>query len=327
MYGITETTVHVTYRPLRKADLGAGCVIGIPIPDLQVHFLDENGRAVAAGETGEIHVGGAGIARGYLNRPELTAAKFLTDPFSADPGARLYRSGDLARRLPDGELEYLGRSDQQVKIRGFRIELGEIVAMLNSHPDIRDSVVVAGESAAGEKILIAYMIKRGSPAPSLTQIRAHLRARLPEYMVPTSFAFIATIPLTVNGKLDVRALPPPSKEDAVFAAADATARTGPAQRIAAIWQEVLKIDSIGLDQNFFDVGGDSISLAEVHQRLERVFDREIPIVELFSHSTVESLVEYLGRRESTSDAATAARTRAQRQREALAARRRPQHRS
>ena len=322
MYGITETTVHVTYRPLSKADLGAASIIGIPIPDLTVHLLGEDGRAVADGETGEIHVGGAGVARGYLKRPELTAARFLPDRFSADPTARLYRSGDLARRLPDGGLEYLGRCDQQVKIRGFRIELGEIAAALKSHPEIRDSVVVASESAAGEKILIAYLIKAGIAAPSLAQIRALLRARLPEYMVPTSFVFIENIPLTVNGKLDARALPPPGKEDP----AGAPARTGPAQLIAEIWREVLKVESVGLDQNFFDVGGDSVSLAEVHQHLERVFDREIPIVALFSHSTVESMAEHLGGRESNADATTAAQTRAQRQREALAARRRPRHR-
>ncbi|HTY94111.1 MAG TPA: amino acid adenylation domain-containing protein [Steroidobacteraceae bacterium] len=326
MYGITETTVHVTYRPLSKADLRAGSVIGIPIPDLQVHLLDEDGHAVADGQTGEIHVGGAGVARGYLRRPELTAARFLPDPFSADPMARLYRSGDLARRLPDGGLEYLGRGDRQVKIRGFRIELGEIAAVLNSHAGIRDSVVVATESAGGEKILVAYLIKAGGAPPSLTQLRALLRARLPEYMVPSGFAFIDSIPLTVNGKLDVAALPPPAREEPAPMAADSPARTGAARLIADIWQEVLDVERVGLDQNFFDVGGDSISLAEVHQRLERAFDREIPIVELFSHTTVEALAEHLGRREAAPDAATSATTRAQRQREALAARRRQQHR-
>jgi amino acid adenylation domain-containing protein len=326
MYGITETTVHVTYRPLRRTDLAAGSVIGIPIPDLTVHLLDENGQELAAGVAGEIHVGGAGVARGYLNRPELTAVKFLPDPFSADPAARLYRSGDLARRLPDGDLEYLGRIDQQVKIRGFRIELGEIAAVLNSHPDIRDSVVVVGESAAGEKSLNAYLIKAAGPAPALTQIRALLRTRLPEYMVPAGFAFIESIPLTVNGKLDVRALPPPTKEDVIHATPEALPRTGAAQLIAQIWQEVLKVESVGLDQNFFDVGGDSISLAAVHGQLERAFQREIPMVELFSYPTVQTLATHLGRGENAADAATAARTRAQRQREALAARRRPQPR-
>jgi non-ribosomal peptide synthetase component F len=318
--------VHVTYRPLRQADLGAGSVIGIPIPDLQVHLLDDNGHAVAQGVTGEIHVGGAGVARGYLNRPELTAAKFLPDPFSADPMARLYRSGDLARRLPDGDLEYLGRMDQQVKIRGFRIELGEIAAVLKSGLNIRDSIVIAGESPSGEKILIAYLVKGGDPLPSLTQIRAVLRARLPEYMVPAKFAFIDSIPLTVNGKLDVKSLPAPDPEEAAVTAADALPRSGTAQLITEIWQEVLKSKAVGVNQNFFDAGGDSISLADVHERLERVFERKIPMVDLFTHPTVQELAAHLEGRSAAVDTESSARTRAQRQREALAARRRPQPR-
>jgi amino acid adenylation domain-containing protein len=322
MYCITETTVHVTYRPLGIADLASVSVIGVPIPDLQVHLLDESGRAVPDGVPGEIHVGGAGVARGYLNRPELTAQKFLPDPFSSDPAARLYRSGDLARRLPGGDLEYLGRIDQQVKIRGFRIELGEIAAVLNSHPGIRDSVVVVREAASGEKILVGYLIRAADAHLRLADIRSLLRSRLPEYMVPAGFAFIDSFPLTVNGKLDARALPPPDSDEP--AAAAARPGSGPSQWITDIWLDVLQISSVRPDQNFFDVGGDSILLAEVHDRLQKRFAMEIPIVDLFSHPTVQSLADHLGRSDHATAGTQAAQTRAARQRAALAGQRRSQ---
>lgn len=323
MYGITETTVHVTYRPISASDSGSGSAIGAPIPDLQVHLLDEHGSPVPAGTPGEIYVGGAGVARGYLNRPELTAQKFIPDPFSTDPNARLYRSGDLGRHLPNGDLEYLGRIDNQVKIRGFRIELGEIAAALDSQPAIRESVVVVSEHIPGEKILVAYLVKRAVSEVSAVELRRALRERLPEYMVPSAFVFMERLPLTVNGKLDVKALPAPGAPETALRASSSPPEPGTAleQAIAAIWRDVLRISTPGLDQNFFDVGGNSINLAQVHGRLKKLLDREFSITDLFAHSTVRALATHFASDAKTAPAGSAARDRAQRQREALSAQR------
>jgi amino acid adenylation domain-containing protein len=323
MYGITETTVHVTYRPLKVADLDAGSVIGVPIPDLQVYVLDEEARPAAIGQPGEIHVGGAGVARGYLNRPELTAQRFIADPFAADT-KKLYRTGDLGRFLPNGDLEYLGRIDQQVKIRGFRIELGEISASLNRHPGIRESVVVVTEDTAGEKILAAYLVKRDGADVDAAALRQMLRERLPEYMVPAAFTFIDRLPLTVNGKLDVKALPktlPAANFDQRPSPTTPGQGTALEQGIAGIWRDVLHIREPGLDQNFFDVGGNSIHVADVHSRLQKLLNRQFSITELFAHSTVRTLAAHFAGAAPAAGATNATHERAQRQREALLSRR------
>jgi len=319
MYGITETTVHVTYRPIAASDVAGSSNIGVPIPDLAVHLLDENRAPVPAGTPGEIYVGGAGVGRGYLNRPELSAQKFIADPFAASADQRLYRSGDLARRLPNGELEYLGRIDQQVKIRGFRIELGEISAAINAHPGVRESAVIVSESAAHGKTLAAYVVARADASPAIDALRKALRARLPEYMVPSTFTFLERLPITVNGKLDVKALPAAVRPVVVPPAAigpDATLD----QQIAALWSEVLMIGPVGLDDNFFDVGGNSVHLATIHARLQTLLGRRFPMTDLFSHSTVRSLAAHL-RAHGTPESGNAAALRAQRQRAALSAQR------
>jgi len=321
MYGITETTVHVTYRPLKAADLDGGSVIGVPIPDLRVYLLDEERRPVPSGEPGEIYVGGAGVARGYLNRPELTAQRFIPDPLDAALGERLYRSGDLGRCLPNGDLEYLGRIDQQVKIRGFRIELGEISAELNRHPGIRESVVIVSETVPGEKALAAYLVKRANTDVDVTAVRQELRRRLPEYMVPATFTFIERLPLTVNGKLDVKALPPPDNSLRPPTAAAGTHGTPLERGIAGIWRDVLRIPEAGLDQNFFDVGGNSLHVAEVHARLQKLLDRQFSITELFAHSTIRALAAHFSSTVKIDSAANVNRVRAQRQRETVLARR------
>ncbi|MET0397898.1 MAG: amino acid adenylation domain-containing protein, partial [Longimicrobiaceae bacterium] len=202
MYGITETTVHVTFRVLGRADLErGGSPLGAPIPDLALHLLDRGLEPVPPGVPGEIFVGGAGVARGYLGRPELTAERFVPDPFGSEPGARLYRSGDLARRRADGEPEYLGRADRQVKVRGFRIETGEVEAALSAHPGVAAAAVDAREDAAGEPRLVAYVVApAGAPAPPPAELRAHLAASLPDYMVPAVFVVLDALPLTGNGK-------------------------------------------------------------------------------------------------------------------------------
>jgi acyl-coenzyme A synthetase/AMP-(fatty) acid ligase len=322
MYGITETTVHVTYRPVTARDVDGGSVIGVPIPDLHIHLLDASGTKVRDGDPGEIHVGGAGVALGYLNRPEMTTQRFVPDPF-ADPlpdGARrlMYRSGDLGRRLPGGDLEYLGRIDTQVKIRGFRIELAEISAVMNRHDGVLDSVVVLGETAAGDKVLWAYVVKRAGAEVDTAGLRRLLRDQLPEYMIPAAYVFIDRLPLTVNGKLDRAALPRPTVAGAAAIPVPSGA-TGLERSIAGIWQEVLEIPAPGVDENFFDVGGTSIHVAEVHVRLQRLLGRAIPITDLFAHSTIRGLAAHFSA--SAPVAAGEAQRRAQRQREALALRR------
>ncbi|MGA8864068.1 MAG: amino acid adenylation domain-containing protein, partial [Gallionella sp.] len=269
MYGITETTVHVTYRPIRLADLraGHGSVIGVPIPDLQLHILDSGGEPAPIGVPGEMYVGGAGVARGYLNRAELTAQRFIADPFGPVNGARLYRTGDLARRLENGDIEYLGRIDHQVKIRGFRIELGEIESAIVTHPAIREVVVIAREDVPGDKRLVAYLVTDNPPADLVDQLRERLRASLPEYMVPAHFVSLGTLPLTENGKVDRNALPAPghAAPEATYAAP----RTPAEETLAAIWAEVLGLKRVGIQDNFFELGGHSLLIMSVIQRMRQ----------------------------------------------------------
>lgn len=292
MYGITETTVHVTYRPLGAADVDAGSVIGRPIPDLQVYLLGPDQQPVPVNEPGEIYVGGAGVARGYLNRPELTAAKFVPDPFRREPGARLYRSGDLGRRLPNGDIEYLGRIDHQVKIRGFRIELGEIEAALARHAAVRESVVLAQGQDEGTQ-LVAYVVLKAGASASVGELRALLKSQLPDYMVPARFCFLDRIPLTDNGKIDRCALPELSR--AQLAASDRylAPRSGLEQTIAGIWQAVLGLATVGAADNFFDVGGSSLLAVQVQRRLEEALGRPVPITAIFQYPTISALARHL----------------------------------
>ncbi|MDB6065338.1 MAG: hasO [Pedosphaera sp.] len=290
MYGITETTVHVTYRLITRRDLaaGSGSVIGRPIPDLDLLLLDEEQKPVAAGVPGEIWVGGPGVARGYLNRPELTAQRFIPHPFRGAAGGRLYRSGDLACLLPDGDLEYLGRIDQQVKIRGFRIELGEVESALNRHPDVCESVVIPREAMGGERRLVAYLVCRDR-SPTVTTLREFLGKMLPEYMVPAAFVFMERLPLTVNGKVDRRALPPPGRQRPAMQTPYVAPTTPEEKALAEIWAEVLEIDEIGVHDNFFELGGDSIRSIQVLARAQHK-GFKLSLQTLFSSLTIYALV-------------------------------------
>ncbi|WP_330207838.1 non-ribosomal peptide synthase/polyketide synthase [Pseudomonas sp. AM14(2022)] len=309
MYGITETTVHVTYRPISLADLqrDASSPIGEPIPDLSWYLLDGDLNPVAKGCIGELYVGRAGLARGYLNRADLTSLRFIPDPFAAD-GGRLYRTGDLARYRADGVIEYIGRIDHQVKIRGFRIELGEIEAQLLDQAAVRQAVVLAQPGLSGQQ-LVAYLVPGdaalldASPAEQALwrdSVRAELKANLPDHMVPAHLLLLAQLPLTANGKLNRNALPSPDASQAqqTYQAPQSAMEQG----LAAIWQDVLKLPQVGINDNFFELGGDSIISIQVVSRARQAGIRLNP-KDLFQHQTVQrlALVAQWGGDESTID--------------------------
>ncbi|MDH2389213.1 amino acid adenylation domain-containing protein [Streptomyces sp. HNM0663] len=257
MYGITETTVHSTYRRMTAADLdGDGSMIGEALDGWTMRVVDADGADAATGTAGELYVGGAGVARGYLGRPALTAERFLPDPDAAAPGARRYRSGDAARRDADGDHAYLGRLDHQVKIRGYRIEPGEIENALTRHPAVRDAVVAVDEDAAGDPRLVAYWVAAAPAGPS--ELREHLARTLPDYMLPNVYMALDRLPLTLNGKVDRRALPAPDAVRPDLDADFAAPGTPVEKALADIWAEVLGVDRVGLDDDFFELGGHSM---------------------------------------------------------------------
>lgn len=317
MYGITETTVHVTYRPITAKDAltETRSLIGAPIPDLRLYLLDSELQPVAPGATGEIYVGGAGVALGYLNRPELTAERFVPDRFAQGSGARMYKSGDLGRRTDDGDIEYLGRGDMQVKIRGFRIELGEIEATLANHPGVQQAVALARNDGPGEPKLVAYVVAKAGQVPTADELRDFLKQKLPAHMVPFAYIHMDSLPLTVNGKIDRKHLPPP----AASVPAEAESASSPLEkRIIDIWRGVLDVRHVGAGDNFFDLGGDSLLLAAVHARLQKELNVDIPITDLFEFPTVRSLARRLMRKSPGSPSFDDEAQRAQKQRAAFA---------
>jgi len=319
MYGITETTVHVTYRPITTEDVqnGRGSVIGIPIPDLQVYVLDRNLQPVPMEVPGELYVGGAGVARGYLNHPELTSERFIPNPFSNIPGKRLYKSGDVARYLPDQDLEYLGRVDQQVQIRGFRVELGEIEAVLGEYEAVRQVAVMAREDIPGDKRLVAYIVPQGDQTPSVSVLRAYLRQKLPEYMVPNAFVILEEFPLTPNGKIDRRSLPSPTSLRPELESDYVAPRTEIERTLTSIWQEVLHLEKIGIHDNFFELGGHSLLLVRMRSKLQESFSKELSIVDMFRHPTIDRLAKFLTQKQKMEPSFAAAHELAQKQRESL----------
>ena len=294
MYGITETTVHVTYRPVGRADLDRpwASVIGRPIPDLQVYILDMFERPVPIGVSGEMYVGGAGVSRGYLRRPELTAARFIADPYR--PGGTLYRTGDLARHLANGDVEYLGRIDHQVKIRGFRIELGEIEAVLDQHPSVRESVVLARQDEPGDKRLVAYLVMADGPRPTATELRAFVKQKLPDMMVPAAFVLLDAMPLTENGKIDRKALPAPEEAERAELGGEFVAPASDVEeRLAEIWATSLRLAKVGVNDNFFEIGGDSILSIQIVNKAQQagIF---ITARQIFQHPTIADLALVAG---------------------------------
>ncbi len=298
MYGITETTVHVTYRPLSKQDAShathaTSSPIGMPIPDLEVYVLDRDLNPAPLGIPGELYVGGAGLARNYLKRPELTAERFVPNPFT-ESGERLYKTGDLVRTVAGGDLEYLGRIDQQVKIRGFRIEPGEIEAALAEHPSVNDCVVIAREDQPAERRLVAYLVNTpGSAEPSHDELRNFLGEKLPAHMIPAAFVLLEKLPLTVNGKVDVRALAAPGLARPALERSYLAPRNGLETMLVEMWHELLGIEQIGVEDDFFSLGGDSIKGAIFINRLQEKLDEIVHVVTIFQFPAIAPMAAYL----------------------------------
>jgi amino acid adenylation domain-containing protein len=288
MYGITETTVHVTYRRIRLKEVRerSGSLIGEPIPDLAVYLLSAHGNPVPVGVAGEMYVAGAGVARGYLRRPELTAERFIESPLAG--GGCLYRTGDLARRLPNGGLEYLGRIDHQVKIRGFRIELGEIEYALQSLPEVLETAVVI-DGEGDDKRIIAYLVLAPGVTLSPSELRSLLLQSLPEYMIPAAFVLIEAMPITPNGKLDRKALPAPDMSAARMTHDIVRPETQTQTRLAALWEAVLNVKNVGIHESFFDLGGHSILAARLMAQVRSSFGVQLAFHNIFRAPTVSSL--------------------------------------
>jgi amino acid adenylation domain-containing protein len=359
LYGPSEDTTYSTWAALPslppmaplQSNIAQAPGIGRPVLGTQAYVVDPHLQPLPLGVPGELCLGGQGLARGYLGRPELTAERFVPDPFTGEPGGRLYRTGDLVRHRPDGDLLFLGRLDHQVKLRGFRIELGEIEAVLAAHPRIAEAAVVSTK-AAGAALdeqdtgevgpaavatghrLVAYVVGRPAPAssgppaptaPTADELRAYLAAKLPSFMVPWAFVQLPALPRNANGKLDRGALPDPGRQ-AWGAAAEVEEPRSEAERtVAAIWQEVLGLDRVSVHDNFFDSGGHSLLAVRAHHRYRAAFGKDFPLIALFENPTIEALARFLGRGTEDGEPQAASRQlgqqRGARRREAAARRR------
>jgi acyl-coenzyme A synthetase/AMP-(fatty) acid ligase/acyl carrier protein len=286
MYGPTETTI---WSAVSKIEPGQPVLIGGPIANTQLYLLDGHLQPVPIGVPGELYIGGDGLARGYLNRPELTAEKFIRDPFLPKPSARLYRTGDLARYRADGRIEFLGRADHQIKIRGYRVELGEIEAALRQHPGVGEAVVVARETSPGDKRLVAYVIAKTRPAPTDSELRHFLQELLPSYMMPAAFVNLEAFPLTPNGKVDRRVLPAPEAVRLDLEEAFVAPRTAVEKKLAEIWCSLLGVKEVGVNDNFYSLGGHSLLATQVISQIRVAFQTEVSLRNLFESPTVAGL--------------------------------------
>ena len=294
MYGPTETTIWSTCSKIESEQ--ATIVIGRPIANTDIFILDELLQPVPIGVAGELHIGGDGLARGYLKRPDLTAEKFIASPFAQSPGERIYKTGDLARYLPNGDIECLGRIDHQVKLRGFRIELGDIEAALRQHPGVNDTVVVAREDTPGDKRLVAYFVPSQQTAPTTGELRDFLKEKLPEYMVPSAFVTLDAMPLTPNGKVNRRALPAPEHTNLATEESFVAPKDDLESQLVAIWEGVLGVRPIGIRHSFFELGGNSLIAVRLMHRVEQAFGKHLSIATLFQAPTIEQLSGILRQR-------------------------------
>jgi amino acid adenylation domain-containing protein len=289
-YGPTETVVGCCIYQVPTTHNHSGSIpIGHPIANTQLYVLDQYLQPVPKGVIGELYIGGAGLARGYLNQPELTAQKFIPHPFSDEPEARLYKTGDQVRFRGDGSLEFLGRLDDQIKLRGFRIELGEIETLLNLHPTVKDAVVTVREDVAGDQRLIAYLVIQPESSLSVEDLRRFLQQKLPDYMIPSAFIPLQTFPLTANGKVDRRALPAPDKINADIEQFFVAPRNSLEAQMADIWSQVLRLEKVGIHHNFFTLGGHSLLVTQLISRMRDTLGVELLIQDVFANPTVAEL--------------------------------------
>lgn len=299
-YGPTEATVGTTlYFFSDKEETSA--LIGRPIGNTQVYVLDRYLQPVPIGVPGELYIGGVNLARGYLSRPDLTAEKFIPNPFHNSKFHRLYKTGDLVRYRPDGNLEFLGRIDDQVKIRGFRVELGEIEAVLSQHPEVLSTAVIAWEDRSGNKRLVAYIVPKQGQIPSDSVLRDFLKANLPDYMMPGNFVMLEALPLTPNGKVDRRALLASNSDRNPDASKQISPRTPLEHKVVELWEEVLQVSPIGVTENFFDLGGHSLLAIQLIAAIEKRLGYSLPVVTLFREATVEKIAALLSQERSASD--------------------------
>ena len=293
-YGPTEATVTATtFSISRSANIRQEVPIGRPLSNTETYILDQYGQPVPIGVPGELHIGGKSLARGYLNRPDLTQLRFVPNPFSHEANARLYKTGDRTRYLPDGSIEFLGRLDNQVKIRGFRIELGEIEAALSQYPGVRETIVIASEDTPGNAQLVAYIIESPEQPVSLAELRSFLQKHLPNYMVPAAIVPLKTLPLTPNGKVDLKALPKPSSLAVTEEATYVAPRTPLEETLAVIWTETLELPKVSVRDSFFELGGHSLQAIRAMARIENEFGIELPLSVLFQAPTVEAMAQQL----------------------------------
>ncbi len=291
-YGPTEATVGVTTFAVQnnQASHNSKTVpLGRPLGNIQIYLLDQQLQPVPIGVPGELYIGGASLVRGYLNRPELTAERFIANTFGNSKCDRLYKTGDLARYLPDGNIEFIGRLDNQVKIRGFRIELSEIETVLCQHPEVQQAVVLLRE----DKRLIAYIVPKQKQTPSVSNMHRFLREKLPEYMMPSAFVILKVLPLMPNGKVNRSALPEPDGYRPELEATYQPPQTEIEEAIAIIWQEALNVQKVGINDNFFELGGHSLLIVQIHSKLRQLFNQDLSITDLFEHPTISSLVKFL----------------------------------
>jgi aspartate racemase len=299
-YGPTENTTFTCCFPVTAVEhLGSSVPIGRPIANTQVYVLDRHLQPVPVGVVGELYTGGAGLARDYWHRPELTAERFLPHPFSQEPGARLYKTGDLVRYRPDGNLEFVGRIDQQVKIRGFRVELGELETILALHPAVRETVVLARENGAGDKHLVAYLVPHPGLAPAAAELRSFVRDKVPEYMMPSAFVLLEAMPLTPNGKVDRQVLLRLEGRPLESTAPYVKPQSQVERTIAALWQDLLHVDKVGLSDNFFDLGGHSLLGTQLVAQLRNTFHVEFPLHSLFAEPTVAGIANIIATAQET----------------------------
>ncbi|MCP4702406.1 MAG: amino acid adenylation domain-containing protein, partial [Gammaproteobacteria bacterium] len=295
LYGPTEAAIDVTCWQCSPDTPLQIVPIGKAIANTQLYILDKSLQPVPVGVPGELHLGGVGLARGYLNRPELTAEKFIPNPFSDAPEARLYKTGDLCRYLADGNIEYLRRIDFQIKIRGLRVELGEIETAIEQDEAVQQAVVIVREDQPGDKRLAAYIASKPQQLPTGTELRAVLKKKLPDYMVPAAFVMLDKIPLTPNGKVDRRALPMPESDRPELGTDYVVPQTETERRIAAVWSELILLEKVGVHDNFFELGGHSLLIVQVRKKLQEAFAQSLPVVELFQYPTIHALAEHLDR--------------------------------